>query len=939
MAEPGALVGRAEERAVLRHWFDEAMSGAGRLVLVSASAGIGKTRLAEDLAASAGVDVGWGAALDDSAMPPLWLWTRALRAFPGPSESLRAALHVGAVDRAAADAAAAEFAAHTMTIDAIEEHARTTGGLLLVLEDLHWADDSSLRLLDRLAAVVRRFPVLVVATQRRSASAGLAAALPGLLARPGTEILHLSGISGDQAGELVSQVVVGADAQVVQAVAEQVGGNPLYLRTIARVAPDLLRQPSSATQVLARVPELRDLVAHALSGLGPGVALAQALTILGEEADLSLLAELTSVSAPMDALAPVVTAGLVERVGDRVRFSHGLIREAVYTAIHPHRRVELHTRAAQALERRVTDDAALAGEIARHWWQTDQPAAALPWAMAAADTAANAGAYALAAAQVRRTLDFIDTNPGADVALDVVSVLLDLARYSYLAGDLVTSLGACERMTVEATRREDWVAVAHAALVILGVNDPQLTVTLGGMAADALRHLDESGSEDLALRARLEAQLAVTSADADAMVRWASLALEHAIRSGDPDAELDALAAQWPLLHQPGQGARRLEAGLRLIALAETTGRPLAALWGHTWSVDGAMELCDLASARAHKAEIDAMAHRLRLPIVRWHSLRIEAAWAAMHGDFARAEQCSDEALELSRQLNDVSGVGIHIAFVLATANLRGVERILPAELMDVVERAPALPVVQSTRVMALWSAGRRDEAAVAFRALPLRDIDPRVPTSLAMALYGTELALHLNDLDACQVMADLLGTFHAATPTIGSGTVVWYGSTARSLGRLLLALGSTAEAICLLEDGLAVDESMGARPYVALGRWALATGLARRRGPADLRRATELARLAQSEAVRLDMAGLRRDAAALLGQLAALGGGPWASGRLTARESEIAALVVEAKSNRAIAEELFLSERTVEGHVRNILAKVGATSRTELIRHFLSSS
>jgi DNA-binding CsgD family transcriptional regulator len=949
VAERGALVGRADERAALRHWCDEAKSGSGRLVLVSASAGIGKTRLVEDLAATAGVDVGWGAALDDSAMPPLWLWTRALRAFPGPFEALRTALQAGAGDQAAADAAAAEFAAHIVTIDAIEEHSRAAGGLLLVLEDLHWADESSLRLLDRLAAVVRLFPLLVVGTQRRSASAELTAALPGLLARPGTEILHLSGISGDQAGELVAQVVVGADAQVVGAIAEQVGGNPLYLRTIAQVAPDLLRQPSSATQVLVRVPELRDLVAHALTSLGPGVELVQALTVLGGEADLSLLAQLTSVSEPMDGVAPFITAGLVESLGDRVRFSHDLIREAVYTGIHPRQRVELHTLAAQALELRATDDATLAGEIARHWWQTDQPAEALRWAVTAADTAANAGGYAVAAAHVRRALEFADSNPGADPRggagadsrgsaradgeLDVVTLLLDLARYSYLAGDLTASIAACERATVEATRRQDPVAVARAALVILGVNDPRLTGTLGRMAGDALRYLRESGSEDLAVRARLEAQLAVTSSDADDMVRWASRAVESATLSGDRDAELEALAAQWPLLHQPGHGDRRLEAGRRMISLAEMTNRPLAALWGHTWSVDGAMELCDLTAARASTSSIYTMADRLRLPIVRWHALRIEAAWAALHGDFARAEQCSDETVDVSNQLNDLSGLGIHIAFLLAVANLRGVERTMPAELVDVMERAPSLPVVQSTRAMALWCAGRRDEAAVAFRALPLRSIDPRVPTSLALALYGVELALHLNDLDGCQVMADLFRRFHAASPTIGSGTVVWYGSTARSLGRLLLALGSTDEAIRLLDKGLAVDESIGARPYVALGRGALATGLARRGGPADLRRATELARLAQSEATRLDMVGLQQDAGDLLRQLTEH---DCATAHLTARESEIAALVVEAKSNRAIAEELFLSERTVEGHVRNILAKTGATSRTELIRHFL---
>jgi DNA-binding CsgD family transcriptional regulator len=689
-------------------------------------------------------------------------------------------------------------------------------------------------------------------------------------------------------------------------------------------------------QVVARVPELRDLVAHALGGLGATAELVKALTVLGDEADLRLLADLASVADAHQALGPAVTSGLVDLSADRVRVTHALIREAVYTSMHPHRRVQLHRRAALALESR-SDGASLAGEIARHWWQTDTPAPALPWAVRAAEAAAEAGAHALAAAHLRRTIEFLDSVPGGGQAdggaLDVVTVLLELARNSYLAGDVTASLEACERVTQEATRRGDWVTVARAALVIQGVNDPHLTDTLARLATTALRHLEQSDDEHLALQARLEAQLARTTEDGDDMAAWASLALEHATRSGDADSELDALVAQWPLLHRPGHAEQRLEAGRRVITLAQATNRPLTALWGHTWRVDGAMELCDVELARAETAEIDELAQRLPLPIIRWHALRLEAAWAIFHGDFDRAEQCSNATVEVSTQLGDVSGLGIHTAFLLAVTNLRGVEQALPAEFVDLMKGAPSLPVVQASRAMALWCAGRRDEAAAALKALPLQSIDLRVPTSLAMALYGTELALHLNDADACQALADLFRPIHATSRAIGAGTVLWYGSTARTLGRLQLALGSTDAAIHLLEEGLGVDESIGARPYVALGRWALATALRSRGRPTDLQQAAELARLAHSEAQRLAMVGLRQDTSVLLNDLA---GRPTGTSPLTARENEIVALVLEAKSNRAIAEQLYLSERTVEGHVRNILAKTGATSRSELIRYFL---
>jgi ATP/maltotriose-dependent transcriptional regulator MalT len=162
------LAGRGEELAFLRQRLAAARSGSGRLVLVCGPAGIGKTRLVEELIVEGrDVPVGWGAALADSGMPPLWPWIRALRAFP----KLRAAMTgVVAGDaqseyRSVEDAAAATFAADTAVLDAIEEHAATSG-MVLVLDDLQWADAATYRLLERLTAEIRQLSLLVVATHR-----------------------------------------------------------------------------------------------------------------------------------------------------------------------------------------------------------------------------------------------------------------------------------------------------------------------------------------------------------------------------------------------------------------------------------------------------------------------------------------------------------------------------------------------------------------------------------------------------------------------------------------------------------------------------------------------------------------------------------------------------------------------------------------------------
>jgi hypothetical protein len=174
------LVGRHEELMFLQHRLADARAGSGHIVLVCGPAGIGKTRLVEELAAAAdGMQVSWGAAIDDAGMPPLWPWIRAVRDWPGPRTAV-ASVAAGAAERgygSAEDSAAATFAADTDVVDALEGQSRTGPGLLLVLDDLQWADGATLRLLGRVAPAVRRLPMLVVGAHRDPAGASLPGAI------------------------------------------------------------------------------------------------------------------------------------------------------------------------------------------------------------------------------------------------------------------------------------------------------------------------------------------------------------------------------------------------------------------------------------------------------------------------------------------------------------------------------------------------------------------------------------------------------------------------------------------------------------------------------------------------------------------------------------------------------------------------------------------
>jgi DNA-binding CsgD family transcriptional regulator len=181
-------------------------------------------------------------------------------------------------------------------------------------------------------------------------------------------------------------------------------------------------------------------------------------------------------------------------------------------------------------------------------------------------------------------------------------------------------------------------------------------------------------------------------------------------------------------------------------------------------------------------------------------------------------------------------------------------------------------------------------------------------------------------DVDAARELAALL----AGLPTIAAGGAGVYccGSLDALLGRLVAVQGEWDEAVARFEAALAADSRTGARPAAVNDRVGLAGALLDRGRAADLPRARDLARAALAEAHRLGMPGPERRARELVERAARA---TRAADPLTEREREIAALVAEALTNRQIAERLVLSERTVESHVRSVLAKLGLANRTEI--------
>jgi ATP/maltotriose-dependent transcriptional regulator MalT len=195
-----------------------------------------------------------------------------------------------------------------------------------------------------------------------------------------------------------------------------------------------------------------------------------------------------------------------------------------------------------------------------------------------------------------------------------------------------------------------------------------------------------------------------------------------------------------------------------------------------------------------------------------------------------------------------------------------------------------------------------------------------------AVLVHLADLAVEFGDGPTAEVVAAGLRAVVVCPGTSGTATAYFVGSADRFLGRLAALTGRLEEAEALLRGAVEVDIGLRARPHVVLARLDLA-GVLHRRGA--LQEAATLARLAAAEARRLDMPGPLATADRLA---AAVDGARRHADPLTARERQVADLVVQARSNRDIAQELVLSERTVESHVRNILAKLQLANRTELI-------
>jgi DNA-binding CsgD family transcriptional regulator len=934
------LAGRDRELAMLRRWRAEALAGHGRLVVLTGPPGIGKTRLSQALADSArrdGQRALWGRAIEEQGAPPLWPWRRILAAAGGADQHDQLAGGGGRSD----DLAAARFRAAAAAADALTG-AAMAADLLVVLEDLQWADHASLFLLREVAAELPASRLLVLATCREGAGDLWRAALGELARLPGVEVMRLAPLSEAAVDTILQTAGVATDPRLVRFVHARSEGNPLYVATLARV---LAAQPGTgpnldaAVRIAGRSAEVSHLVSSLLGGLDDAArGLLAAASVLGTEFGSGLASAVGETGQDVTGLlAAAEASGLVTRAPDRPdawRFTHALVRDGIYAGLSEDRRIMLHGRAAAALEPLARQAPERGGEVAAHLLRAAPDRAALrraaDWAAAAAAAATSALAFQDAARYLVTALAAAEAAGTSDAEL--ARLLIELATAEYRAGQFGASLphAVAAADAAEQGRRPD--LVAEAALVVRGIGHHTVAATLLKLCDRALGDPRCPAGQ----RARLLAQRASALAElGDLAAADADSAAALAAAGDDPAAELDAIRARVDALSAPQHRAERLRLGTRAIELAAVTGQPLSAVLAHSWRIDAAYQLLNLEAVDAEIIQIAQLADSTRLPLIRWHLLRQQAARAALAGRLAVARERSEAARRLADRLQDTSGVGMSYAFAVWLAVIRGDPAELPADVFDFIAAAPPIPVVKAGLATALFIAGRTDEARAVYdtlRDLPSTgDKDIRTFGALTQIM---DLIIAFRDTEMAEAAYRLLHPHIADTGATGTGLVLLSGSLHWPLGRLAALLGRTEQALDHFAQAVTVNARLGARPFIALTRlhWADALNTS----GSDLARARILARQAAAEARRLDMPGPAGRAERLARELEELAR---AANPLTQREREIAELISGGLTNRAIAGRLVLSERTIEGHVRSALAKLQLTNRTELAAWALQAS
>jgi len=810
MTAAGRLIGRESALAAGGSVLSEARGGAGQFLMISGEAGIGKTAMLTALIdqAGSGCLVLRGLCWAGDGAPPYWPWSQVLRAAGLPAGELGEAgwLLQAAPGATGAMSAAAAADAQFRLFEAVARCLSCLAAgrpVLVVLDDLHWADEPSLRLLGFLARALAGHAVLLLGAYRDTeASAGLRA-LAGQ-----AQQLALAALGPAEVGELARELAgASLPAQVSAGLWQRSGGNPFFVRELTRL---LVAQDSWQAQIPASVAEtLRRRLARLSTAC---VRLLERAAVAGRDIDLSLLALPRDEAAAAGLLDEARQAGVITGRS----FSHDLYRETILDGLSPADRAALNLSVGRALQARPGPAARVAAHLVAAGAQARQDA--LEYSLRAARDATARLGHEDACAHYLRALQIV-AEPGAPGRR--TEILLQLAASHHRAGE---SAPAMQRFleAAEASRAaDDAIGVAMAALGIhaLGHRSGAMNAGLLGLLREASQRL-EATHGPLALRSRVLAALARTLRHGSdpvpgaETVRTAHRAVELAAAAGDASALATAKLAVHDAMWVPGRAASRLPVIAEMLDAAQASGNDDLAAEAHLLRATALLELGDPAG-RDELLTYAALTENLGHARGRWGALTRRATFAQLAGQADESARLGEQALELGLAIGEQDAIGCFSTSRLSLVAL-GVRE--PALILDASD--PLWPMFP---VMKAWPAAARGEAAEAAAALgDFSVLDIPVRTDLE-SLAAAAVVFAAAGSDAQRRWAYERLRPYAGTHVVVGGCASYHAAADHHLGALAASLGEFRAAEAHFRAALAMHQRLGAAGWARLSEQALA--------------------------------------------------------------------------------------------------------------------
>jgi DNA-binding SARP family transcriptional activator/tetratricopeptide (TPR) repeat protein len=720
--------------------------------------------------------------------------------------------------------------------------------LVVLLDDLHWAEPSALQLLVHLADALVGSPLLAVVSLRdtgESDAEGLRLALADVQ-QVGAVRLDLVGLDAAELAELVREgrppSLSGGAADpdptdLAVRLARETAGHPLYATQLLRHWDESGQSPAVTGGGIART--LRDVVWRRVDALGPDATeVLTAAAVLGQEFEESVLVEVVDLGEPVvvAALDDAVRSGLLAELDApvrTVRFVHALVANALYSDLGGARRTRLHARSAEALTgRRNALGAAGMVSLARHCALGGLPDEAQHWYTVAGDAAVEDLAPMEAIQHYRAALDLAERTSRPDS--ERADLLVRLGEAQERAGD-PEAFATLEAGAALAQRSRIPDVLARAALatdrgtarVEAGASEQRSMIEAAFLMAD------RTNRPTCAELGALLAQSLTYAGETDRRIMLAREALGIAETIDDPALYVRVAVAAVNALTGPTHSLERAELARRAIDAAEVSGDPMLLFRAHYLAHSIAVVRADRPTVANSLARLRATATRYGTPRMRWMLGVLDTFHATMQSRLVEAEALATATVEAGMAISEPDAFAIFATqyFAIATFEGRHVEM---APLMEqAMDDRPGLFTARLGYGIVCSADGRIDEAraildealATGLAAIPNDNL--RTTNLVACAI----LAIELEHLDAVRVLLPILEPLSAEVAFNGAGS---QGPIAAYCGKLASLLGQHDLAEERLLEALRIAEAFGWTYHRATTLYSMAEARFRRLGRLD---------------------------------------------------------------------------------------------------------